>query len=165
MPETDILVQPYLRLFGEIFQSHDKENARRFHYSSWREYYQPEIASQVATLAEDSQKTRLLINRLNIGMETLNQRKKDILILHFGLNGHELLTLTDIGKGWGVSREHIRRVENITLQQLRHQLTEDGFTEFLIQELEWDPKLVEKLFSIPTGVYDRLLARATHNLG
>lgn len=165
MPETDILVQPYLRLFGEIFQSHDEENARTFHRSSWRQYYQPEIAYQVATLAEDSQKTQLLINRLNISMETFNQRRKDILILHFGLTGHEPLTLTDIGKGYGLSREHIRHVENITLQQLRRQLVEEGFTEFLIQEFKLDPKLVEKLFSIPTGVYDRLLARATHNLG
>jgi RNA polymerase primary sigma factor len=53
-------------------------------------------------------------------LRTLNDREREILQLYFGLGGREPLTLEDIGKRLGLTRERIRQIKEQAIQKLRH---------------------------------------------
>ena len=50
----------------------------------------------------------------------LTERERDILILRYGLNKNGPMTLDEIGKGYGLTRERIRQIEEKTLSKLRN---------------------------------------------
>ena len=50
----------------------------------------------------------------------LTERERDILILRYGLNKNGPMTLDEIGKGYGLTRERIRQIEYKALGKLRH---------------------------------------------
>ncbi len=52
-------------------------------------------------------------------LETLNDRESEIIGARFGLNGKRILTLEEIGRKFGVSRERIRQIQNAALQKMR----------------------------------------------
>lgn len=52
-------------------------------------------------------------------MAVLNEREKDIVIKHFGLNNEQALTLEEIGKKYGISRERVRQIESAAIRKLR----------------------------------------------
>lgn len=52
-------------------------------------------------------------------LETLNERETEIIGSRFGLNGKRILTLEEIGRNFGVSRERIRQIQNAALQKMR----------------------------------------------
>lgn len=62
----------------------------------------------------------VLADNLNATLETLTDREREILIDHHGLNGHEPLTLEEIGYKIHVSRERVRQIEAKALRKLRH---------------------------------------------
>ncbi len=51
---------------------------------------------------------------------TLTERERTILALRFGLTGEEPLTLEEVGKRFGLTRERIRQLEAKALAKLRH---------------------------------------------
>ncbi|MGZ5315934.1 MAG: sigma-70 family RNA polymerase sigma factor [Solirubrobacterales bacterium] len=51
-------------------------------------------------------------------LDTLPEREREVLELRYGLNGHEPLTLEQVGDAFGVTRERIRQIENNTLKKL-----------------------------------------------
>ena len=53
-------------------------------------------------------------------LETLTERERTILALRFGLTGEEPLTLEEVGKRFGLTRERIRQLEAKALAKLRH---------------------------------------------
>ncbi len=53
-------------------------------------------------------------------LATLNDRERRIIALRFGLTGEEPLTLEDVGKVFGLTRERIRQIESKALSKLRH---------------------------------------------
>jgi RNA polymerase primary sigma factor len=52
-------------------------------------------------------------------LKTLAPRERELLELRYGLNGTEPLTLEQVGKQMGVTRERIRQLETKTLQKLQ----------------------------------------------
>jgi RNA polymerase primary sigma factor len=52
-------------------------------------------------------------------LNVLPAREREVLELRYGLNGHEPLTLEEVGHAFGVTRERIRQIENSTLQKLQ----------------------------------------------
>jgi RNA polymerase primary sigma factor len=50
---------------------------------------------------------------------SLGKRESVVLTLRFGLDGHGVKTLEEIGKELGVSRERIRQIQNEALQKMR----------------------------------------------
>jgi RNA polymerase primary sigma factor len=52
-------------------------------------------------------------------LETLNDRESEIIGARFGLNGKRILTLEEIGRKFGVSRERIRQIQNAALHKMR----------------------------------------------
>jgi RNA polymerase sigma factor (sigma-70 family) len=53
-------------------------------------------------------------------LSTLTERERTILALRFGLTGEEPLTLEEVGKRFGLTRERIRQLEAKALAKLRH---------------------------------------------
>lgn len=52
-------------------------------------------------------------------LESLNERETEIIGSRFGLNGKRILTLEEIGRNFGVSRERIRQIQNAALSKMR----------------------------------------------
>ncbi len=52
-------------------------------------------------------------------LESLPERERQVIELRYGLSGLEPLTLEEVGKTFGVTRERIRQIETNTLKKLR----------------------------------------------
>lgn len=53
--------------------------------------------------------------------ECLTEREKEILTLRYGLSGRQEATQSEIGRGLGISRSYVSRIEKKALQKLREQ--------------------------------------------
>ncbi len=52
-------------------------------------------------------------------LEALPERERQVIELRYGLGGAEPLTLEEVGRTFGVTRERIRQIENNTLKKLK----------------------------------------------
>jgi RNA polymerase primary sigma factor len=52
-------------------------------------------------------------------LDALPERERQVIELRYGLRGHEPLTLEEVGRAFGVTRERIRQIENNTLKRLK----------------------------------------------
>ncbi len=52
-------------------------------------------------------------------LSALPERERQVIELRYGLRGHEPLTLEEVGRAFGVTRERIRQIENNTLKKLK----------------------------------------------
>jgi len=52
-------------------------------------------------------------------LDALPARERQVIELRYGLRGHEPLTLEEVGRAFGVTRERIRQIENNTLRKLK----------------------------------------------
>lgn len=75
--------------------------------------------------------SRELKNLLRNALRTLPPRECDILCLRFGLANDHSLTLEEIGRRYGVSRERIRQIEARAIQQMRQICSRAGLADFL----------------------------------
>jgi len=64
----------------------------------------------------------LLLSELEESLKELPERERQILELRYGLKGKEPLTLEEIGKILGISRERVRQLEEQALERLRDPL-------------------------------------------
>jgi RNA polymerase primary sigma factor len=52
-------------------------------------------------------------------LDALPERERQVIELRYGLRGNEPLTLEEVGRAFGVTRERIRQIENNTLRKLK----------------------------------------------
>jgi RNA polymerase primary sigma factor len=52
-------------------------------------------------------------------LAALPRRDREVLELRYGLDGHQPMTLEEVGEAFGVTRERIRQIENNTLKRLK----------------------------------------------
>jgi RNA polymerase primary sigma factor len=62
---------------------------------------------------------RILNRDIQIVLEQLGERERTVLELRYGLTGAEPMTLVEIGKRIGVTRERVRQIEISALERLR----------------------------------------------
>ncbi len=62
---------------------------------------------------------RILNRDIQIVLEQLGDRERKVLELRYGLSGAEPMTLVEIGKQIGVTRERVRQIEISALERLR----------------------------------------------
>lgn len=52
-------------------------------------------------------------------LHILNERERDIIIKRFGLDGNAPMTLEEIGRRYGITRERVRQIENKAMRKLK----------------------------------------------
>ena len=68
---------------------------------------------------DENAETTDLSDRVKKALQTLPQREERILRLYFALDGANAMTLEQIGKILGVTRERIRQIRERALKRLR----------------------------------------------
>ena len=68
----------------------------------------------------DAASKQLLKDHLEEVLKTLSEREAKVLRLRFGLEGTKSMTLEEVGKVFGVTRERIRQIEAKALRKLKH---------------------------------------------
>lgn len=68
----------------------------------------------------DAASKQLLKDHLDEVLSTLSDREAKVLRLRFGLEGDKQMTLEEVGKVFGVTRERIRQIEAKALRKLKH---------------------------------------------
>ena len=80
-------------------------------------------------------------------MSVLNARNKDVISRRFGLKTGKKETLDSIGKGYGITRERVRQIEEASLKQIR-----DGLGAGLAVKLNPFVDLAENIIERAGGV-------------
>jgi RNA polymerase primary sigma factor len=68
----------------------------------------------------DTASKQLLKDNIKEVLETLSPREAKVLVYRFGLEGGKPMTLEEVGKKFGVTRERIRQIEAKALRKLKH---------------------------------------------
>ena len=84
-----------------------------------------------AAVAEDAVAFQMMKGDVRNVLETLEDRERDVVILRFGLDGHQPRTLEQIGKQFGLSRERVRQIERETMAKLRDPQRADALRDYL----------------------------------
>ena len=84
-----------------------------------------------AAVAEDAVAFQMMKGDVRNVLETLEDRERDVVILRFGLDGHQPRTLEQIGKQFGLSRERVRQIERETMTKLRDPQRADALRDYL----------------------------------
>ena len=63
---------------------------------------------------------RLLRENIEEVLSALSEREAKVLEMRFGLNGQKPMTLEEVGREFGVTRERIRQIEAKALRKLKH---------------------------------------------
>lgn len=71
----------------------------------------PDYLTYEGSLGEDMRKV----------LATLTDREREILVMYYGLDGDEPITLEEIGKRIGLTRERIRQIKDRAISRLQHQ--------------------------------------------
>jgi RNA polymerase primary sigma factor len=77
------------------------------------------VADETAESPFDSATESLQREDIQRALDALPERERQVIELRFGLRGHEPLTLEDVGRAFGVTRERIRQIETNTLKKLK----------------------------------------------
>ncbi|MBI5151343.1 MAG: RNA polymerase sigma factor RpoD [Candidatus Pacebacteria bacterium] len=78
------------------------------------------IADETQTSPYDATSKRLLKENIEEVLSSLSDRESKVLKMRFGLNGARPMTLEEVGKKFGVTRERIRQIEAKALRKLKH---------------------------------------------
>lgn len=73
-----------------------------------------------------------VMSNLGVWLDQLDTKQREVLVRRFGLNNFERMTLEDVGKELGVTRERVRQIQMAALKQLRKILENQGFSEELL---------------------------------
>ena len=95
--------------------------------------------SEFGDLIEDSEAIQpgeavsftLLQEQLASVLDTLSEREAGVVSMRFGLTDGQPMTLDEIGKAYGVTRERIRQIESKTMSKLRHTSRSDLLRDYL----------------------------------
>jgi RNA polymerase primary sigma factor len=88
-----------------------------------------EDASAVAPA--DAAMRSLQKEAVDVALEGLNEREREVVRRRFGLDDGQARTLEQVGKEFNVTRERIRQIETKTLAKLRHPQRSQKLKEYL----------------------------------
>ena len=77
-------------------------------------------------------------------INSLDRREADILRMRFGLDGHDELTLEEVGKKFKVTRERVRQLQNLALQKIRKLMAKNE-SQRTVEEIEQDERLRKRM--------------------
>ena len=78
------------------------------------------VADEEAATAHEEVNARLLREEVKAILEELDERERQVIKDRFGIDRNSSMTLDQVGRQFGVSRERIRQIEASALRRLRH---------------------------------------------
>ena len=78
------------------------------------------IPDETQPAPDDQASKQLLKENIEEVLGTLSGREAKVLKMRFGLDTHRSMTLEEVGKEFGVTRERIRQIEVKALRKLKH---------------------------------------------
>ncbi len=69
-----------------------------------------------------------LAEHLDGWLDRLSEKAHDVVVRRFGLRGHDVYTLEEVGRQIGLTRERVRQIQVDALKELREMLTVEGFS-------------------------------------
>lgn len=84
------------------------------------------IADEDALDPEQRLQDENITGNLNKWLDMLPEKHADVLARRFGLRGHEMATLEEVGREIGLTRERVRQIQVEGLKRLREILEENG---------------------------------------
>lgn len=84
------------------------------------------IADEDALDPEQRLQDENITGSLNKWLDMLPEKHADVLARRFGLRGHEMATLEEVGREIGLTRERVRQIQVEALKRLREILEENG---------------------------------------
>ena len=74
-------------------------------------------------------------DNLDLWLEKLTDKQREVVERRFGIHGHDISTLEEVGNSIGVTRERVRQIQIEALRKLREILESEGFSgEALFKE-------------------------------
>jgi RNA polymerase primary sigma factor len=89
------------------------------------------VEDETAEVPVEAATFRLLQEYLQLALEGLNDREREVLIMRFGLADGRVRTLEEVGERFSVTRERIRQLETKALAKLRHPNNSRKLEDFL----------------------------------
>lgn len=89
------------------------------------------IADENQLTPYEATSKRLLKENVNEVLQALSDREAKVLKMRFGLEGARPMTLEEVGKKFGVTRERIRQIEAKALRKLKHPSRRKKLQDFL----------------------------------
>lgn len=62
-------------------------------------------------------------------LEGLSEREKAVIVMRYGLNGGDVMTLQEVGEKIGLTRERVRQIQNKALEKARKQIRKENCYE------------------------------------
>lgn len=79
----------------------------------------------------DSTSREMLKENIDEVLQALSDREAKVLRMRFGLSGNKMMTLEEVGRKFGVTRERIRQIEAKALRKLKHPSRRKKLQDFL----------------------------------
>jgi len=74
-------------------------------------------------------------DNIDVWLEKLTDKQREVVERRFGIHGHDISTLEEVGNSIGVTRERVRQIQIEALRKLREILESEGFSgEALFKE-------------------------------
>lgn len=89
------------------------------------------VADNNTVTPEANIESVMLREHLDVLLEDLKEREKEVIILRFGLRDGHPRTLEEVGKEFNVTRERIRQIEAKALRKLRNPVRSKKIKDFL----------------------------------
>jgi RNA polymerase primary sigma factor len=90
------------------------------------------VADDRTVTPEQNIESVMLREHIDILLEDLKEREKQVIVLRFGLEDGHPRTLEEVGKEFNVTRERIRQIEAKALRKLRNPVRSKKIKDFLL---------------------------------
>jgi RNA polymerase nonessential primary-like sigma factor len=84
------------------------------------------IADQYGSTPEKDIQAEDLTGSISRWLDELSEKQREVLSRRFGLRGHEMMTLEDVGREIGLTRERVRQIQVEALRRLRDKMEAQG---------------------------------------
>ncbi|MCG6975502.1 MAG: RNA polymerase sigma factor RpoS [Acidiferrobacterales bacterium] len=86
------------------------------------------IADESVQAPENIMQSEAMQTQIQAWLQELSDKQRQVVERRFGLNGHEIATLEEVGADIGVTRERVRQIQVEALKRLRMILEKNGYS-------------------------------------
>ncbi len=69
-----------------------------------------------------------VVKHLDVWLDSLPDKQREVILRRFGMRGHDVATLEQVGDDVGVTRERVRQIQVEALKKLRKLLEREGYS-------------------------------------